>query len=131
MGILGHFGTYWDILGHIRTVWDNSEDFLTSLGHSNHFMQFNYPTAPREREGKIRKKWWERRQLRNELLKMRKRKYSSCKKMMRDEWLKRKMRKIKSLDFPPSRTFLHIVCNFCFFRNKFIHSFKRNCLEEN
>ena len=45
MGILGHFGTTWDILGHLRTFWDNSEDFWTSLDHldcfPSHFRPFS------------------------------------------------------------------------------------------
>ena len=45
VGILGHFGTFWDNLGHFGTFWDNSEDFLTSLDHldgfPSHFRPFS------------------------------------------------------------------------------------------
>ena len=34
------------ILGHIGTYWDNSEDFLTSLGHSDCFPIFSQPFSP-------------------------------------------------------------------------------------
>ena len=37
VGILGHFGTFWDNLGHFCTFWDNSEDFLTNWERSDCF----------------------------------------------------------------------------------------------